>query len=152
MEGIGVLKWKSPESGSCRFFHALKMRAIDFLYKITPDDFDENGVFVSKVYDVEIKVVTELFNHPVICFLDEDLDLLLDKTSKNDSTGNETNWQNRCEILRKLNSELEAKRVMLSQIRLQLQLRITEVEDAKKSAQTSGSRIHHGGVTKPTSL
>ena len=45
---IGVLKRKSPESESDRYFYASKMREIDSSHKITSDNFTSNGQSSSK--------------------------------------------------------------------------------------------------------
>uniref|UniRef100_A0A1I7ZZB0 EF-hand domain-containing protein n=1 Tax=Steinernema glaseri TaxID=37863 RepID=A0A1I7ZZB0_9BILA len=50
-----------------------------------------------------------------------------------------TDWKERCEMMRRLNMELEAERAKLAQIRLQLELRLQEVEQGR-------------GPSKPTSL
>ncbi|KAK0410946.1 hypothetical protein QR680_005404 [Steinernema hermaphroditum] len=49
------------------------------------------------------------------------------------------NWKERCEMMRCLNTELEAERAKLAQIRLQLELRLQEAEQGR-------------GPSKPTSL
>ncbi|TKR60321.1 hypothetical protein L596_027584 [Steinernema carpocapsae] len=65
--------------------------------------------------------------------------LQLDDRLLNAPEAEKTNWKERCEMMRRLNTELEAERAKLAQIRLQLELRVQEVEQGR-------------GHSKPTSL